>query len=69
MEIALILAALIVSFLVFTWLIRVVKATITTALTIALVVLVVQLVFGIGPQDLWQTLSGFWRQLWGAIAG
>ncbi|MEM7771874.1 MAG: hypothetical protein AAGA75_05200 [Cyanobacteria bacterium P01_E01_bin.6] len=69
MEIALFIAALIVSLIVFTWLIRVVKATVTTALTLAFVVLVLQLLFGIGPQDLFQTLSNILRQLWQAIAG
>jgi hypothetical protein len=69
MEITLIIVALIVSFLVFTWLVQVVKATISTALTIAFIALLVQLLFGIGPQDLLQALSDFWRQILRAIAG
>lgn len=61
------IAALIVSFLVFTWLIRVVKATIGTAIAIALIVLVLQLVFGIGPQDLWEQVVGLWDNVWRSL--
>lgn len=57
MEIILAIAALIISALIFTWLIKVVKTTLKTAIFIAIVALVLQLVFGIGPQDLWQQMS------------
>jgi len=57
MEIILAIAALIISVLIFTWLIKVVKTTLKTAIFIAIVALVLQLVFGIGPQDLWQQMS------------
>ncbi|MBW4679850.1 MAG: hypothetical protein KME19_07020 [Microcoleus vaginatus WJT46-NPBG5] len=50
------LAALIVSWLVFTALINLLKTTLKTAVSIAAVVLVLQLAFGIGPQQLWQQL-------------
>ncbi|MBD1940505.1 hypothetical protein [Microcoleus sp. FACHB-68] len=50
------LAALIVSWLVFTALINLLKTTLKTAVSIAAIVLVLQLAFGIGPQQLWQQL-------------
>ncbi|MEO1519734.1 MAG: hypothetical protein AAFU78_03020 [Cyanobacteria bacterium J06633_2] len=69
MEIALAIAAVIISFLIFTWLVQTVKATLSTAFTIAVIVLIIQLIFGIGPQDLLQMLSDFWNQLQQAITG
>ncbi len=49
-------AAIVVSILVFTALIRLVKTTFTTALAIAAIVLILQLGFGIGPTQLWQQI-------------
>ena len=60
----LLVAALIVTFLVFTWLIKVVKATIQTALTIAIIVLILQLIFGIGPSQLWQKIIELPQLIW-----
>lgn len=48
------IAAILISIAVFLWLINVIKATVKTALTVAIVLLAVQLLFGVGPQDLWQ---------------
>lgn len=63
MEIVIVVGALIVSFLVFTWLLKVVRATFTTAILLAAILLVLQLVFGIGPEALLEQiqswLSGF----------
>lgn len=50
------IAALIVAWLVFTALIRVVKTTLSTALTIAVIVLILQLGLGVQPQQLWQQI-------------
>ncbi len=61
MEIILLIAACIVSYLVFAWLVNVVKATAKTAVAIAILVLVVQVLFGIGPSDVMQTLADLWR--------
>lgn len=55
-DLVILLAALIVSWLVFTALIKIVKTTVSTAIAIAAIVLVLQLVFGINPQDLWQQI-------------
>ncbi|OKH35983.1 hypothetical protein NIES2119_18460 [[Phormidium ambiguum] IAM M-71] len=63
-ELIVLIAALIVTFLVFTWLIKVVKATIQTAITIALIVLILQLIFGIGPSQLWQKIIELPQIIW-----
>jgi type IV secretory pathway TrbL component len=56
LNLILIIAALIVSWLVFTALLNVLKTTLKTAISIAAIVLALQLVFGIGPQQLWQQI-------------
>lgn len=63
-ELIVLIAALIVTFLVFTWLIKVAKATIQTALTIALLVLILQIVFGIGPNQVWQKIIELPQIIW-----
>lgn len=56
MELIPLIAAIIVAWLVFTGLVKILKASINTAVSIALIMLVVQLVWGIGPQEVWQQL-------------
>ncbi|MGF1498535.1 MAG: hypothetical protein ACFB8W_17180 [Elainellaceae cyanobacterium] len=68
MDWILLAAAFVVSFLVFTWLVQVVKSTISTALTIALIILVLQIFFGVGPIDFWQTIIDFWRGIWRSLS-
>jgi ABC-type multidrug transport system permease subunit len=51
-ELITLIAALIVAWLVFTWLLKVVKASVTTALTIAIIVLILQFVFGIHIEEI-----------------
>lgn len=62
-------AAIVITFLVFTWLIKVVKATLSTALTIAAIVLVLQLLFGIGPDQLWAQVSQIPHMVWNLVTG
>jgi len=69
MNIVLLIAALIVTFLVFTWLVKVVKATIGTAIAIAALVLVLQLVFGIGPTQIWQPIGQVFQSIWQTVTG
>lgn len=57
---ALLIAAVIVSILIFGFLIRVVKAAIGTAIAIAVVALILQLGFGIAPNQLKQEIFQFW---------
>ena len=52
----LLIGAIVVAWLVFTALLNVVKTTLTTALTIAAIVLALQLLVGIGPQQLIDTI-------------
>ena len=52
LELIIFLAALVVAWLIFTWLLKVALASISTALAIAVIVLMLQLIFGIGPQEL-----------------
>ena len=59
MEIVIVIGALFVSFLVFTLLIRVVRATLKTAIIVALVLLALQLVFGIGPAAIWDQIQSW----------
>jgi phosphoglycerol transferase MdoB-like AlkP superfamily enzyme len=55
-DLILLIAALIISWLIFTWLVKIVKLTVGTALTIAGIVLVLQLLFGVNPNQLWQQI-------------
>lgn len=62
----LLIAALLVSWLLFRWLFTVIKSTATTALTIAVVILLLQFALGISYQELFneiinlpQTLQDF----------
>lgn len=55
-ELIILLASLLITWLVFSWLIKVVKASLSTALAIAAVVLVLQIVFGINNQQIWQQI-------------
>lgn len=57
MEIVVVIGAIIVTFLVFGWLLKVVKTTVKTALLVAFVLLALQLLFGIGPGTLWQQIQ------------
>lgn len=68
-ELIILIAALILSWVVFTALIKVVKTTVSTAITIAAIVLVLQLVFGIGPQDLWQQITQLPQIVWHLVTG
>ncbi|MBL1178861.1 hypothetical protein [Pantanalinema sp. GBBB05] len=69
MNLILVIAAIAISVLVFTWLIKMVKATIGTAILIAAIVLVLQLVFGIGPSQLWEQISQIPQTVWNLVTG
>lgn len=65
MNIILFLAALLVAWLVFTWLVKVVKASVQTAVSVAIIVLILQLVFGIGPEQLWEQIVNLPQVIFG----
>ncbi|MBW4658307.1 MAG: hypothetical protein KME15_06510 [Drouetiella hepatica Uher 2000/2452] len=64
MNLILFIAALVVSFLVFAFLVRVFKAAIGTAIAVAVIVLVLQLAFGIAPTQLLQEIRNLFDRLW-----
>lgn len=68
-ELIVIIAALCVSWLVFTLLVNLLKLTIKTAILIAVVVLILQLLFGIGAQDLWQQITQLPQTFWQLVTG
>lgn len=59
MEIVIVIGAVLVSILVFTWLLRVARATFRTAVGVAIILLALQLLFGIGPQTLWESVRNW----------
>ena len=59
-----IIAAIVVAWLIFTWLIKILKASITTALTIAVIALTLQIFLGIGFEEVWQELIQFSKTVW-----
>jgi succinate-acetate transporter protein len=61
MDLIVFLGALLIAFLVFTWLLRVARATFSVAITIALVVLVLQLLFGVSGASLLNVLGDIWN--------
>ncbi|MDX2231343.1 MAG: hypothetical protein NW220_17030 [Leptolyngbyaceae cyanobacterium bins.349] len=69
MNLILLIAAILVAFLVFTWLVKVVKATIGTAIAIAVLILVLQLLFGIGPMQVWQQVNQVFQAIWQTVTG
>jgi hypothetical protein len=69
MDFLILIVAVLVAIAIFTWLVQVVKATVQTAFTIAIVVLILQLVFGIGPGDLLLRIQQLWQGIWQSISG
>ncbi len=69
LELIILIAAIVVSWLVFTALIKIVKTTVTTAIAIAGIILILQLVFGIGYQDLWEQITKIPQLLWNIVTG
>jgi len=67
-DLIIVVAALVVAWLVFSWLIQVVKASMKTAITVAVIVLILQLFLGIGPQDLWEQIMRLPQTLYQLIA-
>ena len=55
-ELIILLASLLITWFVFNWLIKVLKASIGTAIAIAVVILVLQIVFGINNQQIWEQI-------------
>lgn len=61
-EIIAIIVGIIITWLVFTWAIQVLKTSISTAIAIAVILLILQLVFGVGYREIWQELERLIQQ-------
>lgn len=57
MEVAIVLGALLVIFLIVGWLLKIVRTTLRTALFVAFVLIALWVVFGIGPGVLWEQIQ------------
>jgi hypothetical protein len=69
LNLIILIAAVVVSWLVFTALLKVVKTTVSTAIAIAAIVLVLQLFFGIGPNQLLEEVVQLPQTLWHLVTG
>ncbi|MBE9188252.1 hypothetical protein IQ270_27335 [Microcoleus sp. LEGE 07076] len=69
LELIILIASLLVSWLVFNWAFKVLKASAGTAISIAAIVLVMQLLFGIGPNQLFQHITNLPETLGRIIFG
>lgn len=69
MDIISLLVACLISLIIFTWLVNVLRATARTAVAIALIVLLLQILFGIGPSDLTQMVSHAWNSIARIVLG
>jgi predicted PurR-regulated permease PerM len=68
-ELIILLASLVITWLVFTWLIKVLKASIGTAIAIAAIVLILQIIFGINNQEIWQQIINLPQTLLDLFSG
>lgn len=62
-EILITLGAIAISGLVLRWLIKVLRVTLGTAIKIALIVFLLQIFLGIGPNRLWEQVQFLWSQV------
>jgi hypothetical protein len=58
------IAAIVIAWLIFSWLVKVVKTSIATALSIAAIVLGLQLWFGVAPEQLRQEVIELPQTIW-----
>lgn len=63
METVLFIGAIVILFLLIGFMLKVVRAAIVTAIGIVLIVVILQLVFGVAPQDIWREVSGIWENI------
>lgn len=68
MSLVLLIGSLVVAMLVFTLLFRIVRAALGTAITLVIVVLILQYVFGITIDDMWNEMASLVRGLERLIA-
>jgi len=68
-ELIILIASLLISWLVFNWAFKVLKSSIGTAIGLAAIVLTMQLLFGIGPNQLFQHIINLPETLGKMISG
>lgn len=68
-ELIILLASMLVTWLVFTWLVKVLKVTIGTAFVIAVIFLILQIVFGINNKEIWSQIINLPQTLLDLIFG
>jgi hypothetical protein len=59
------LAAIIISVLIFTWFVGTLKDTIRMAIAVAAILLILLWLFGIHPREIWQQFRAIWLWLIG----
>ena len=57
------IAAVMIIWLIFTWLIKVFKVSITTVLTVGAIIVSWQIVFGIKPEQIWSIINNIMAQI------
>lgn len=57
LQLIILVAAILISWLLFTALVKVIKTTVSTALMIAVIFFAVQIVFGVKPAELWHEVT------------
>ncbi|HAC62334.1 MAG TPA: hypothetical protein DCF68_02055 [Cyanothece sp. UBA12306] len=55
-DLILFVASLLVAWLIFSWLIKVIKTSVTTAIIIVIIVMFLQITLGISPEQLWHQI-------------
>jgi hypothetical protein len=69
MDLILFLSALVIAWLIFMWVLKVLKATLTTAVVVAAIAAALYIVVGIGPQDLWNQIWSLPQMLMEWVSG
>lgn len=57
MQLIILVAAIVISWLLFTALVKVIKTTVSTALMVAVIFFAAQILFGVKPIELWQEVT------------
>lgn len=74
-EIITLVAAIVIAALAFSWAIKILKASVSTAISIIVFILILQLGFGVQSQDIWeqivklpQIIQTIWQEIQQAIS-
>ena len=62
-EIIAVIAGVVITWLIFTWFLKIFRASLKTALTIAIILFCLQMFFGIRYQEVWQEFSKLVQEL------